>query len=89
MSDLKAWWAFGLAIEYILNATKSVIIVKPEHYVNVIEGSIGKGVIVIKGGQRHLGAVIRTKMYKEYVGDEVIYWVKEIEVLSAMAKTEP
>ncbi|XP_050739099.1 uncharacterized protein LOC127009782 [Eriocheir sinensis] len=94
ISDLKGWWdtvnTAGPEIGYIPNATKSVLIVKPEHYDHAAETFRGSGVTVTKDGQRHLGAVIGTEVYKkEYVGDKVAEWVKEIEALSAIAKTEP
>ena len=94
ISDLREWWdtvnTTGPEIGYIPNATKSVLIVKPEHYDHAAETFGGSGVIVTKDGQRHLGAVIGTEAYKkEYVGDKVAEWVKELEDLSAIAKTEP
>ncbi|KAG0711346.1 hypothetical protein GWK47_020786 [Chionoecetes opilio] len=48
------------------------------------------GVTVTKDGQRHLGAVIGTPEFKEkYVEEKVSVWVKEVGVLSDIAKTEP
>ncbi|KAG0718946.1 hypothetical protein GWK47_051511 [Chionoecetes opilio] len=94
ITDLKAWWTLvndnGPIIGYTPNATKSVLIVKPEHYDNGVQLFNGSGIIVTKDGQRHLGAVIGTEEFKEeYVGEKVSEWVKEVDVLSDMAKTEP
>ncbi|KAG0724831.1 hypothetical protein GWK47_039790 [Chionoecetes opilio] len=92
--DLKKWWTLvnenGPIIGYTPNATKFILIVKPEHYDNGVRLFSGSGVIVTKDGQRHLGAVIGTEEFKaKYVGEKVSEWVKEVDVLSDMAKTEP
>ncbi|KAG0712875.1 hypothetical protein GWK47_017444 [Chionoecetes opilio] len=94
ITDLKKWWALvkenGLTIGYTPNATKSILIVKPEHYENGLRLFSDSGVIVTKDGQRHLGAVIGTEDFKaKYVGEKVSEWVKEVGALSGMAKTEP
>ena len=93
ISDLKEWWALvninGPIISYIPNAAKSVLIVKPEHYNSAIETYSGSEVIITKDGQRQLGAVIETEEFKkEYIGEKETGWVREINVLSDMAKTE-
>ena len=92
--DLKAWWdrvnETGPEIGYIPNATKSVLIVKSEHYDHASEVFRDSGVIVTRNGQRHLGAVIGTEEFKqEYVKEKVREWVKEMKALSDIAKTEP
>ena len=80
----------GPTIGYTPNAIKSVLIIKPELYANVVELFCGSGVIVTKDGQRHLGVVIGTEEFKEkYDGEKVPEWVKEVVVLSDMARTEP
>ena len=94
ISDLKKWWGMirdnGPIIGYTPNATKSVLIVKPEKYDRALEVFSDSGLIVTKKGQRHLGAIIGTEEFKkEYIGEKVSEWVKEIEVLSDIAKTEP
>ncbi|KAG0724416.1 hypothetical protein GWK47_040617 [Chionoecetes opilio] len=94
ISELKKWWALveknGPTIGYTPNATKSILIVKPEHYENGVQLFRGSGVTVTKDGQRHLGAVIGTEEFKaKYVEEKVSEWVKEVGVLSGMAKTEP
>ncbi|KAG0719760.1 hypothetical protein GWK47_049860 [Chionoecetes opilio] len=94
LQDLSHWWgliqANGPTIGYTPNAAKSFLIVKPEHYDGAVNIFSGSGVVVTKEGQRHLGAVIGTEEYKkEYVGEKVSEWVHEVDVLSAMAKTEP
>ncbi|KAG0730352.1 hypothetical protein GWK47_028440 [Chionoecetes opilio] len=85
------WWNLvsdnGPIIGYTPNATKSVLIVKPEHYDNGVELFNGSGVIVTKDGQRHLGAVIGTEEFKvKYVGEKVSSGFKEVDVLSDMGQ---
>ncbi|KAG0726956.1 hypothetical protein GWK47_035604 [Chionoecetes opilio] len=94
ITDLKKWRALvkenGPTIGYTPKVTKSILIVKPEHYENGVRLFSDSGVIVTKDGQRHLGAVIGTEEFKaKYVEEKVSEWVKEVGVLSDMAKTEP
>ena len=94
ISDLKRWWGLvndnGPVIGYTPNASKSVLIVKPEFYARATEIFRDSGVIITKDGQRHLGAVIGTEEFKkECIEEKVAEWVKEIEVLSDIARTEP
>ena len=94
ISDLKDWWGLvndnGLIIGYTSKAAKSVLIVKPEYYDSAIETFSGSWVIITKDGRRQLGADIETEeLKKEYVGEKVTEWVREVNILSNMAKTEP
>ncbi|KAG0714514.1 hypothetical protein GWK47_013998 [Chionoecetes opilio] len=93
ISELKRWDLVkknGPTIGYTPNATKPILIVKPEHYENGVRFFRDSGVTVTKDGQRHLGAVIGTEEFKaKYVEEKVSEWVKEVGVLSSMAKTEP
>ncbi|KAG0729828.1 hypothetical protein GWK47_029540 [Chionoecetes opilio] len=94
ITELRKWWALlkenGPTIGYTPNTTKSILIVKPEHYENGVQLFSDSGVIVTKDGQRHLGAVIGTEECKaKYVEEKVSELVKEVGVLSGMAKTEP
>ena len=54
---LKEWWSLvndnGPTIGYTPNATKFVLIVKPELYNIAVELFDGREVIVIEDGQRH------------------------------------
>ncbi|KAG0699952.1 hypothetical protein GWK47_025725 [Chionoecetes opilio] len=85
IKDLKKWRTLvkenGPTIGYTPNATKSILIVKPEHYDNGVRLFSGSGVIVTRDGQRHMGAVIGTEEFKaKYVGEKVSEWVKEVDV---------
>ena len=94
ISDLMKWWNLvndkGPIIGYTPNAKKSVLIVKPELYDLALDIFRDSGVIITKEGQRHLGAVIGTEEFKKkYMEEKVNEWVKEVEVLADIAKTEP
>ena len=94
VSDLKGWWdlveSVGHEIGYIPNSSKSVLIVKPEHYARAVETFSASGVVVTKDEQRHLGAVIGTQEFKEeYVREKVSEWVQEVTALAEVAMTEP
>lgn len=94
LTHLKEWWQLvndnGHIIGYTPNAAKSVLIVKPELYDRGVEIFHGSGVVITKEGQRHLGAVIGTNDFKEkYVGEKVGEWVKEVDALTNIARTEP
>ncbi|KAG0730585.1 hypothetical protein GWK47_027926 [Chionoecetes opilio] len=86
ISELRKWWDFvkknGPTIGYTTNATKSILIVKPEHYEIGMRLFRDSGVTVTKNGQRHLGAVVGTPEFKQkYVEEKVSEWVKEVGVL--------
>ncbi|KAG0712671.1 hypothetical protein GWK47_017952 [Chionoecetes opilio] len=94
ISELRKWWDLvkknGPTIGYTPNATKSILIVKPEHYEIGMRLFRDSGVTVTKDGQRHLGAVVGTPEFKQkYMEEKVSEWVKEVGVLSDIAKTEP
>lgn len=59
ISNLKEWRGLvndnGPFIWYKPSAAKSVLIVKPEHYDCALETFTGRGVIITKEGERHLG----------------------------------
>ena len=94
ISDLKTWWerisSHGPKLGYHPNASKSILLVKPEGYDHAKKVFEGSEIVVTKEGERHLGAVIGTDRFKEqYVAGKVEEWVKEIKVLSEYAKTQP
>ena len=94
ITDIRSWWDCvidkGSKFGYIPNASKSVLIVKPEFYERATEEFRDTEVKVTKEGERHLGAVIGTESFRErYVQDKVTSWVTEIQTLSNIARTEP
>ena len=94
IDDIKHWWelvtTYGPKVGYHPNASKSFLIVKPQHYNRAVDAFRGSDVKVTAEGQRHLGAVIGTSEFKiGFIRQKVCEWVKEINTLSDIAKTEP
>ncbi|KAG0727278.1 hypothetical protein GWK47_035009 [Chionoecetes opilio] len=83
-----AMYAIGLSVlqeEISYEKTQ----VKQVAYADDLTGA-GKISELRKDGQRHLGAVVGTPEFKQkYVEEKVSEWVKEVGVLSDIAKTEP
>ena len=94
IKKLRKWWDLvlkhGPPQGYLPNASKSVLIVKPEHFQEATETFIHTGVRITVEGERHLGSVIGTPAFKEnYVKTKVEEWVAELQKLAEIAKTEP
>ena len=91
---LRKWWDAltlkGPIYGYFPNAKKSVLLVKEsllEEANRVFEGTDVK---VDTVGQRHLGAVIGTALFKSsYVKDKVKDWVASVDVLAKIAVSQP
>ena len=70
--------------------SKTVLIVKPESKEQAEEIFRGTGVKISSEGERHMGAVIGSKAFKEiYVKTKVEKWIKDVEELAEIAKDEP
>ena len=92
--NLRLWWdAFceiGPRFGYHINAKKSWMIVKPEQKQEAEQIFLGTGINITTDGQRHLGASIGSINYREsFVNSLVNDWVKQIAVLSKIAKVDP
>ena len=44
---------------------------------------------VTSNGKRHLGTVIGSRSYKDYMNEKIDQWIKEVKLLSEIAKIEP
>ena len=94
LEKLKLWWdsveRLGPDFGFFPNASKSVLIVKPESFdlaKRIFEGTM---VQVKDSGHRYLGAVLGSKQYEEqFVQGKVNEWIKEVCKLSDIAQTEP
>ena len=91
---MKRWWnelcASGPKYGYFPLASKTVLIVKPQHeeLAKTIFG--GSGVKITTSGERHMGAVIGSTTFKEeYINQKVLKWVQDVEQLAEIAKDEP
>ena len=92
---LKEWWDAlcenGPKLGYFPKASKTILIVKNKDLLPAANALFGGcGMKIVSDGERHLGAAIGTKEFREkYVSAKVEKWVKDIEEISEIAKTEP
>ena len=94
LNQLKDWWDIvclhGPNLGYFPKASKSWLIVKVQHYESAIKLFEGSEVKITTEGNRHLGAIIGTAKYKEeYLSKTVDEWIKQINLLSQIAKSYP
>ena len=76
--------------EYLVNCSKSWLIVKSEALADEPKRVFGGEVNLTTEGQRHLGAVIASQEYKDhYCEEKVRIWKEEIERVSEIAKSQP
>ena len=75
---------------YYPKASISWLVVKEEFYEISKQLFDGTGVSITTEGRKYLGGVIGTKNFAEiYVSKLVIGWLKQIQVLAVIAKSEP
>ena len=75
---------------YLVNGSKSWLIVKSEALADEAKRVFGGEVNITIEGQRHLGAVIASQEYKDhYCEEKVRIWKEEIERVSEIAKSQP
>ena len=80
----------GKKFGYLVNGSKSWLIVKTETIANEAKRVFGDEVNITTDGQRHLGAIIGSQQYKDqYCCVNVLGWKGEIETLSEKAKCQP
>ena len=82
ISSLKEWYDHlikeGKEIGYLVNRSKSWLIVKDEEMKRKVLKEFGTSVNVTTEGQRHLGAVIGSSNYKEkYCRTKVTKWQED------------
>ena len=93
--ELKSWWdklcAIGPTYGYFPKPSKTILVVKNGFNLPMARSLFEKtGVTISLQGERHLGAVIGSKDFKEqYVRNKVSGWVKDVEELSEIGKDEP
>ena len=91
---LRKWWSIlldrGPLYGYFTNATKSVLLVNPQHEAEARKLFSDTEVQIRTDGFRHLGAVLGTEEFcKTYVSTKVQKWSHEISVLSQYALSHP
>ena len=71
-------------------ASKTWLIVKPEHFDLAGEVFRGTGIRVTSEGKRHLGACIGSQQFTtEYVNEKVRFWTASLLMLSKIDKSHP
>ena len=94
LQRLRRWWDIlqqrGSSYGYYLNASKSVLLVKPG-YEAVAQDLFGDTDILIRyDGYRHLGAALGTPSFvEEYITNKIDGWCKEVKKLASFAHTQP
>ena len=91
---LRQWWDSltekGPSFGYFLNAAKSVLLVKPQHYRKAVEVFAGTGVDIRMDGCRHLGAALGSPEFiTRYLQQKAEAWVQEVSRLTEIAATQP
>ena len=94
LMDVSALWkelgCIGPGYGYFPNSRKTVLIVKESFHSKAKDIFGDTGVIITTQGQKHLGAAIGSDEFKDkFVTDLVKNWVKEVETLSEIAKSDP
>ena len=92
VKGLKYWWEalceLGPKFGYYPEASKTWLIVKNNFY--DITNTTFKSTKINVTSSGHLGVVIGSRSYKEdYMNEEIDQWIKEVKLLSEIAKIEP
>jgi len=91
---LRKWWDTlvlnGPPIGYFPKPSKTFLVVKKGLLEQAKLMFAGTGVNIVGGGQRDLGAAIGSETFvRKYLQDKVEKWTKQLECLSAIARTQP
>ena len=94
LSSLFQWWqnlsSDGPDFGYFPNASKTVLIVKPEHLAAAELVFAGTNIQITAQGQQHLGAALGTHSFTEaYVTQKVATWTAEVCAPASVATTRP
>ena len=80
----------GKKFGYLVNGSKSWLIVKSDVLADEAKRVFGDEVNVTTEGQRHLGAVIGSQEFKDqYCREKILRWKGELEALSEIARSQP
>ena len=80
----------GKKYGYLVNGSKSWLIVKSDVLADEAKRVFGDEVNVTTEGQRHLGAVIGSQEFKDqYCREKILRWKGELEALSEIARSQP
>ena len=87
---MRAYARKGEKFGYIVNGAKSCLIVKNSELAEMANKVFGDEVSITLKGRRHLGAVIGSKEFKnQYCQEKVDKWLREMESLTEISKSQP
>ena len=94
LEEMKIWWEelckSGPNYGYFPLPKKTVLIVKPEYHERASKIFENTNIKISIEGERHMGAVIGSKTFKEiYVSQKISKWIEDVEELAKVAKDEP
>ena len=82
--------SIGLDYGYFTNATKTVLIVKPEDLSVAQTLFANTNIQITAHGQRHLGAALGSREFtEEYVTTKIKSWTAEVSALAEVAAGKP
>ena len=80
----------GKKFGYLVNGSKSWLIVKSDVLADEAKRVFGDEVNVTTEGQRHLGSVIVSQEFRDqYCREKILRWKGELEALSEIARSQP
>jgi hypothetical protein len=95
MNEMKKWWdelnQTGPKYGYFPKPSKTILIVKDPEKLAVANEIFGQtGITIDVDGERHLGAAIGNRNFKEkYIKKKVDRWIEDVKQLTKIAKEEP
>ena len=94
LESLREWWSNieinGPSFGYFPKAEKSWLVVKEEKYAEAVRIFAGTNINITIEGRKYLGGFVGTKEASvEYVVELRDEWIRQLEELSKIAKSEP
>ena len=80
VKDLKYWWErlceLGLKFGYYPEASKTWLIAKNDFYEMANTTFKSTKINVTSNGKRHLGTIIGSRSYKDYMNEKINQWIR-------------
>ena len=94
LPKLKVWLdnlsKYGRMYGCFVNLPKTWLVVKEDHFTEAEDIFRDKGVNITKEGKRHSGGALGTNVFvSQYVSQQMLQWVTQIDRLASIAKTQP
>jgi len=92
--SIRKWWSLleeeGPKYGYFVNAKKTWLLVKEEFFITAVQAFSGTNVRITTAGRRELGAPIGPRKFtEEFVQGKVAHWVKQLDRLTTIARSQP